>query len=859
MSEVSKELNSKYFLRICNSKLISLLATDSLGNAPQKKVFYTKGRYWIFYLDGTTLKWISSTDLSTWTSPYTLTDVSVDDSCDIAFTFDGVRFHYIRVEDGSPNFYHRRGIPQNDGSIIWEKEEVLKTNDPVSSYCNMCKDAFGNDWFGILLNDYPAVQLGGKSPSVLGGDTGGYECVLMVKLSNGKIGVVYPISSSNYKFGVRIFDGSSWSDQIEASYELDWSEWAYLLKDLNSDDFYLIYGVFVSHTESKIVVEKFNSTSKTLQIISEFTVEGDVDPVVGFFEGDHIRLIWILDSSNIVYSRKVFLDGSLSPMEQLSIEGANISTIDIQLLEDPEPILFYVLENGELRYLLLTPKYRVTNFLSFSYQSLAYLVSKVLTLVYGLGGYLKKLLESKYLTSLRTVSLVIKSWNWSFEKYYLKEFTAPLPDAYGPSIRDMFLDSVTNFIYLCGWWSKTYFYGVVGKMSKTGDFKKIYRFYLGSYPSKGENILECLLRRGEFLYAGAWTRNEPLIIKFNDSLNVIFCKKVACTTSTLTEGTYMDSVLLPDGNLIIVSTCKFDGVSKLMVLKLDTSDSLCIYKIFRPKVNTTLREVSYPYIATDGEYIYISFEDMTDDYAYVAKLDLNLNPLWCKRVEPPPIDFYIFSEGITVDEDRIYFLSPHYYGASIFFFKKDGSLEKQWWWNWNDVAYYYGLSKVDNYLICSGFLYQSPFPPYSNSYANQITKVNLQSADITLFILDRYELEGETKTIVNDSDIYLAGWTQDTYLLFGKIDWEGKCLENCPYAHIVTIDPKVYYPTPTSVTLEEEFETLSLEDQDYWLENLESDVKHFRDYCIIKSYWIHVRKLFGVLRKGFKILRRSFY
>ncbi len=93
----------------------------------QRKTFYTKGLFWVFYSDGSNLVYRTSSDGLSWSSSNI-----VRSPCQLGYYFsvwfdgDYVHYAYSRGFTGEALLY-RRGLPNADGTITWSTPEQQAT------------------------------------------------------------------------------------------------------------------------------------------------------------------------------------------------------------------------------------------------------------------------------------------------------------------------------------------------------------------------------------------------------------------------------------------------------------------------------------------------------------------------------------------------------------------------------------------------------------------------------------------------------------------------------------------------------------------------------------------------------------
>ncbi len=184
-------------------------ATQPFGvmHGRMRKSFYTAGRFWYFYSDGTNAGWETSTDGTTWAGSFT----SIG-ACDrghfFSIWFDGTYVHYARNDRTvGYDLYYRRGVPESDGSITWSAaEQLVQDGTATNTYetPTIAVDTNGYAWIGVYFDkqdgdDLPVIIKNANNDgtwaldfeyTLNATDEPGWA-VTPVPLTDGKVYVIY--------------------------------------------------------------------------------------------------------------------------------------------------------------------------------------------------------------------------------------------------------------------------------------------------------------------------------------------------------------------------------------------------------------------------------------------------------------------------------------------------------------------------------------------------------------------------------------------------------------------------------------------------------------------------------------------
>lgn len=106
----------------------STSSTALATNAQSYNVFWSEGRYWVFYSDGTNLVYKTSTNGETWTDTTTIfSGVTSGLGYSVDLADSKIHAAYSVVELNNP-LYYRMGTPNSNGSISWDEDpQVVKS------------------------------------------------------------------------------------------------------------------------------------------------------------------------------------------------------------------------------------------------------------------------------------------------------------------------------------------------------------------------------------------------------------------------------------------------------------------------------------------------------------------------------------------------------------------------------------------------------------------------------------------------------------------------------------------------------------------------------------------------------------
>jgi hypothetical protein len=212
----------------------SVVGTSTYPTSVNRNGFYAAGRHFVFYSDSSDnyLKYKSSTDGSTWSSPVTVYSATVY-SRSFNVYFDGTYVHIAIKPFDTGAVYYRRGVPNSDGSITWSTTTWQTVATDVASgrenQVQVAVDSTGKPWvtYEVYVSNYQirvrrSTTTDGTwsddttSPfpytSTFGHGTATYQMGLLLPLSSGKMYIIGFTSVAPYVKGI-YYDGSSFTEE----------------------------------------------------------------------------------------------------------------------------------------------------------------------------------------------------------------------------------------------------------------------------------------------------------------------------------------------------------------------------------------------------------------------------------------------------------------------------------------------------------------------------------------------------------------------------------------------------------------------------------------------------------------------
>lgn len=132
---------------------VVLDASGWATNRPkQRKIFAIGDRLWLFYSDGTNMKYVTSIDGENWSEPVVVRAARFGHR--FGMWFDGTYLHYALNNAGlGEDVVYRRGRPDATGTILWDSNEHVVFDVPPDLtvlYPNVVVQASGEPWISFL-------------------------------------------------------------------------------------------------------------------------------------------------------------------------------------------------------------------------------------------------------------------------------------------------------------------------------------------------------------------------------------------------------------------------------------------------------------------------------------------------------------------------------------------------------------------------------------------------------------------------------------------------------------------------------------------------------------------------------------
>ena len=187
--------------------------------------YYTcgaSGRFWVFYNDGTSWGWQSSTDGQTWSSRATFsTSVPppASGTNDLGIYCSGSTVYYAGgAQSADAHFYYDTGALNPDGTIAWGTEASVPTLGDDVGYTSVTLDSNGHVWVALQSQNtggggpyYDEVYelTSGWAPSLTLTFASYLPIPQMVPLTLGKMALLY--GTGHVAIATETWSGSVWS------------------------------------------------------------------------------------------------------------------------------------------------------------------------------------------------------------------------------------------------------------------------------------------------------------------------------------------------------------------------------------------------------------------------------------------------------------------------------------------------------------------------------------------------------------------------------------------------------------------------------------------------------------------------
>ncbi len=124
-----------------------------LGFASDDYVCGASGLFWVFYNDGTSWGWQTSTDGQSWSSRTTFSSsvpAPAVGTNDMTFYCSGSTVYYVGgAESPDTHFYYDSGTLNSNGGIAWNAESPVSTQGFLVKYPSITVDSAGHVWVAV--------------------------------------------------------------------------------------------------------------------------------------------------------------------------------------------------------------------------------------------------------------------------------------------------------------------------------------------------------------------------------------------------------------------------------------------------------------------------------------------------------------------------------------------------------------------------------------------------------------------------------------------------------------------------------------------------------------------------------------
>jgi hypothetical protein len=356
------------FQFINNSQSNQNLATIDYSNTYatvstlfQRKTFLYNGIYWLFYCNGTSLFYTSSTDSLNWRTPTTIGPAL--SASDMSVWFENGTVSFTSTGGVIPVIFK---VGQIIGeNIVWSDAQtvasVSSTAERYNSYVTAddegrpwvsfisSENDFPNSWFTVQVAHADSPNGGNWSPSVQVSNNSVLPLrPCLIPLQNDQMYVVYV--SQNGVEG-RLWTGTTWQSAERVTDRSPVKDFAFSTVSLNGE----VYLTFVENaTNSVYCYRRLSSGEWQETLISA--------------EHDSVAAVLSVDSSkNTVYC--LWIDQSMLHMKKMENSAWSDAAIENPLLTSPIALsTFYKVSDGKLGVALLEtlsqnpPSYRLRYF-----------------------------------------------------------------------------------------------------------------------------------------------------------------------------------------------------------------------------------------------------------------------------------------------------------------------------------------------------------------------------------------------------------------------------------------------------------------------------------------------------------------
>jgi hypothetical protein len=278
----------------------STVSTSSVNHAAsgQKvKCFYVLNYFRVFYVDSGYVKYSSSLDGITWSTPQNVLSVSTTFGRGLSAWTDGTYVYLTYGYNSALVFI--RGRLNSDGTITWGSAVTVDSN--TSYHPSITLDSNGYPWIAYhrsATHDLYVVKATAKDGSTWGTptllrDLTNYSYPNLVPLAGGKLYLLYSVYTVNSLIGV-LYDGSSWgSNETVATGITDYLHFQ-AVSNL-SDKVYVAYCV----STGNIYVKERTTSWGTAALVT--TRPEDVYPIITWISPDDLFVFWAETGTDHLY------------------------------------------------------------------------------------------------------------------------------------------------------------------------------------------------------------------------------------------------------------------------------------------------------------------------------------------------------------------------------------------------------------------------------------------------------------------------------------------------------------------------------------------------------------------------------
>lgn len=283
-------------------------STTAYLRGNQRRTFYTQGRHWVFYSDGTNMVFRTSTDGNTWSAATTVRAATANQM--FGLWFDGTYVHYAYSSwvSNTP-LYYRRGTPVAAGTVTWtaEVEAVAAVANYRHYYADVSVSSGGFPWVTYRTQDMtdsdPNTPFCSKSSTTDGtfvADAGfPYQLtatldlwyVASIPLTNNRMVVLYSRGvATGEQVRTQRWDGVAWSGiERQTTTKVDQAEFWNFNGVSQSDDIDMCIG----EEGGDIHYERYTYATDTWATTKQIdTATADSTPVLSKGATGNLYVVW---------------------------------------------------------------------------------------------------------------------------------------------------------------------------------------------------------------------------------------------------------------------------------------------------------------------------------------------------------------------------------------------------------------------------------------------------------------------------------------------------------------------------------------------------------------------------------------